>query len=430
MHWLCKCVVGLAVLASTTWSATLPSVAQKCVPPGPGLSLNDFLSGKFYLFERQQEFSIKLLQTAITASPKQNLIFSPHSIYTALLITYFLSNNETEETLKRFLNIPPEQGKLSVMQAYRMEKLFHSMRALNTTGDYEFSTVDRLFVSKRLPIQKCIADVFKDEVHKMDFVVDPELARMYINNWVTNQTNQQIKDLLPEGKITYETRLVLANAAYFKGFWSSRFSSESTKDEVFYTSPTENAYVPMMWQSGVFNLLSSDELGAHVLELPYKGGDISLFVILPPFNKQRGISQLSKRLNTNILQNIVSSGEWTSRPVEVSLPKFNVEQSMDNLVPLLEQMGIGNLFKGNVDLSALTGNANDVTIDDAVHKAKISVDEEGTIAAAATSFLMSRSSRPAEPFKFRCNHPFIYFMFDKVTGSVLFMGVYNSPKSD
>lgn len=109
MYWLCKCVIGLTLLATTTWSASLPTVAQKCVPPGPGLSLNDFLSGKFYLFERQQEFSIKLLQTAVTASPKQNLIFSPHSIYTALLITYFLSNNETEETLKRFLNIPPEQ---------------------------------------------------------------------------------------------------------------------------------------------------------------------------------------------------------------------------------------------------------------------------------------------------------------------------------
>lgn len=101
-----------------------------------------------------------------------------------------------------------------------------------------------------------------------------------------------------------------------------------------------------------------------------------------------------------------------------------------NRFQILEQMGIGNMFKGNVDLSALTGNANDVTVDDVVHKAKISIDEEGTIAAAATAFIMSRSSRPVEPFKFRCNHPFIYFIFDKVTGSVLFMGVYNSPKSN
>lgn len=80
--------------------------------------------------------------------------------------------------------------------------------------------------------------------------------------------------------------------------------------------------------------VSSDELGAHVLELPYKGGDISLFVILPPFNKQRGISLLTKRLNTNILQEIVSSNEWRTRSVEVSLPKFSIEQTMDNLVPV------------------------------------------------------------------------------------------------
>ncbi|VVC43689.1 Hypothetical protein CINCED_3A010028 [Cinara cedri] len=351
-------------------------------------------------------------------------------IYTAVLIAYFLSGNRTEESLKGFLNLPADQSKLSVMQAYRMEKLFHSMRAVNTSSDYEFSSVDRLFVSQRLPLQKCVADVFKNEVHKMDFVVDPELARLYINNWVANQTNGHIKDLVPSSQISYNTRLVLANAAYFKGLWSSKFSSESTKEEVFYTSPTENAYVPMMWQSGMFNLLSSDELGAHVLELPYKGGDVSLFIILPPFNKQRGISLLTKRLNTEILQNIVSSGDWRSRSVEVSLPKFSVEQTMSNLVPILEQMGIGDLFKSTADLSALTGSPNGVTMDEAVHKAKISVDEEGTIAAAATAFISSRSSRPAEPFKFRCNHPFVYFLFDKITGAVLFMGVYNSPKSN
>lgn len=81
-------------------------------------------------------------------------------------------------------------------------------------------------------------------------------------------------------------------------------------------------------------IVSSDELGAHVLELPYKGGDISLFLILPPFNKQRGIGLMTKRLNTKILQDIVSSSEWRSRSVEVSLPKFSFEQSMDNLVPV------------------------------------------------------------------------------------------------
>jgi len=112
MHWFCNCVIGLMAL-STTASVSYAGVndggVQKCVPPGPGLTLNDFLSGKFYLFERQQAFSIKLLQNVVAASPKQNLIFSPHSIYTALLIAYFLSNRQTEENLKNFLNLPPEQ---------------------------------------------------------------------------------------------------------------------------------------------------------------------------------------------------------------------------------------------------------------------------------------------------------------------------------
>lgn len=83
------------------------------------------------------------------------------------------------------------------------------MRSLNTTSDFVFSSVDRLFVSQRLPLQKCISDVFKDEIHKMDFVIDPELARLYINNWVANQTNDQIKDLIPSSMISYNTRLVL-----------------------------------------------------------------------------------------------------------------------------------------------------------------------------------------------------------------------------
>lgn len=110
MHWVLKSVIGVLILVGTCWSAAVQSGGpQKCVPTGPGLSLNDFLSGKFYLFERQQAFSIKLLQTVVAASPKQNLIFSPHSIYTALLIAYFLSSNKTEETLKSFLNLPPEQ---------------------------------------------------------------------------------------------------------------------------------------------------------------------------------------------------------------------------------------------------------------------------------------------------------------------------------
>lgn len=88
------------------------------------------------------------------------------------------------------------------------------MRSANASTDYEFSSVDRLFVSEKLPLQKCVDDVFKDEVHKMDFGLDPELARMYINNWVANQTNGQIEDLIPSSMISYNTRLVLVSGVH------------------------------------------------------------------------------------------------------------------------------------------------------------------------------------------------------------------------
>lgn len=127
LSWPVKCVTAWAVLAAVVSAVAVPSgvgAQQKCVPPGPGLSLNDFLSGKFYLFERQQAFSIKLLQTAVAASPKQNLIFSPHSIYTALLIAYFLSSNRTEENLRSFLNLPPEQVPLCERYSFGISSIW------------------------------------------------------------------------------------------------------------------------------------------------------------------------------------------------------------------------------------------------------------------------------------------------------------------
>lgn len=90
-------------------------------------------------------------------------------------------------------------------------------------------------------------------------------------------------------------------------------------------------------------------------------------------------------------------------------------------------MGVGDIFGNTADLSALTGKEG-IFLNDAVHKAKVSIDEEGTTAAAATAVFTFRSSRPSEPIKFICNHPFIYFLYDNVSRSILFIGVYNSPE--
>jgi len=179
----------------------------------------------------------------------------------------------------------------------------------------------------------------------------------------------------------------------------------------------------MMKQKGAFNHITSEQLGANVLELPYKGNDISMFFILPPFDKPNGIEAVIKQLSIQSLQEIVEDD--IPRPVEVAIPKFTVEQTIE-LTPILERLGVGDLFQATSDLSGFTEEAG-LHLDDAVHKAKIAVDEQGTVAAAATAIFSFRSSRPLVPVRFIANHPFVYFLFDKKTQTIQFMGVYRSP---
>lgn len=89
-------------------------------------------------------------------------------------------------------------------------------------------------------------------------------------------------------------------------------------------------------------------------------------------------------------------------------------------------MGVGDLFQSSSDLSALTGGT-DISFNDAIHKAKVSIDEEGTVAAASTAIFTFRSSRPLDPIKFTANHPFIYFLYDHVSQTILFIGMYSTP---
>nr|CAD7414087.1 unnamed protein product [Timema cristinae] len=209
----------------------------------------------------------------------------------------------------------------------------------------------------------------------------------------------------------------------------------------------------MMKQKGTFNHIVSERLGAHVLELPYKGKDVSMFLFLPPFVKNNAVDSLIKQLDHESLAEIVAEDGLFARQVEIMVPKFSIEQELDltpvgalfgtpfragalgicQVLPalklpllILEQMGVGDLFTETADLSGFTGQRG-LLLDDAVHKARIDVDEKGTEAAAATAMLFFRSSRPLNPLRFVCNHPFIYLLFDRVSQTVLFMGIYRRP---
>lgn len=180
----------------------------------------------------------------------------------------------------------------------------------------------------------------------------------------------------------------------------------------------------------------------HILELPYKGKEISMYVLLPPFSTARshqtsdnepqdGIRQLVERLATEKgsreMRDLLNYG-MMMREVEVSLPRFEMERELP-VRQLLSALGAGVLLApGAADLRGFVEDGEQgLTLGDAVHRARIEVTEEGTTAAAATALLTFRSSRPTEPAVFNANHPFVYMIYNKPNQTILFAGIYRVP---
>lgn len=194
----------------------------------------------------------------------------------------------------------------------------------------------------------------------------------------------------------------------------------------------------------MLSVVVSEELGAYILELPYKGEEISMFVLLPPFSTARsiqtpgnepqdGVRQLVERLSTERgmqeLRELLDDG-MPPREVEISLPRFEIEKELP-IGQLLSALGAGELLSPNAaDLRGFVADGEQgLHLGDAVHRARIEVTEEGTTAAAATALFSFRSSRPTEPAIFNANHPFVYLIYDKPSRTILFTGIFRQPNA-
>ncbi|XP_037923407.1 serine protease inhibitor 88Ea-like isoform X2 [Hermetia illucens] len=375
------------------------------------------------LYSSEQAFTVSLLDAINKATPSENIFFSPYSTFHALLLAYFGSSQETEASLKNALRINWAQNKMQVMHAYRHEKQLRARAAKNSS--IEFNSADKIYVSKETELRDCMKNVFNEELETKDFLQAPEESRNDINKWVEGVTRGHIKDILVPGTITQLTKLVLANAAYFKGSWSNKFNPDNTRKDVFYSSPDKQTFVDMMYKKGTFNHGLNERLGAHVLELPYEGEDprMSMIIFLPPFDVN-GVENVLSKLTPESLEQALNEG--MPREIEIKLPKFSFEKSVE-FRPVLERIGVGNIFEPSANFSGFSEKQN-LNLDDAIHKAKIEVDEEGSTAAAATVLFSFRSSRPLEPAQFFCDHPFLFLIYDVQSRAILFAGIYRGPE--
>jgi serpin B len=274
---------------------------------------------------------------------------------------------------------------------------------------------DYKFLSAYLDL---LAENYGAGLRILDFKSAPEQSRMTINKWVSDQTEDRIKDLLPEGSINPLTRLVLTNAIYFNAAWKLPFKPEATTNGPFHLINGDDVTVPMMKQTEYFGYAKSGNYLA--VELPYDGDELSMVILM---NETGKFSDFENTLKLSAVKAIIDSLKYTR--VALTMPKFEFESEF-GLKETLMEMGMEEPFRDSADFSGMS-KESDLHIDDVVHKAFVSVDEAGTEAAAATGVIVGTTSMPPEPVTVTLDRPFVFLIRDIQTGAILFIGRVMNP---
>ncbi len=375
-------------------------------------------------------FAVDLYSRLAAERKDANLFFSPLSISTALAMTYGGARGNTAAEMRKVLHFGLPDDQLHPA----MGALLGDLNSAGQAGGFQLSVANALWAEKShrflpdfLALNK---GCYGAGLEALDFAGDAEGSRRTINAWVEKQTQDRIRDLLPPGVLDNVTRLVLTNAIYFKGGWAHEFKEGATKDEPFKLGGGKKVTAPTMHQVGILDY--AEGRGFKALELPYRQSMLSMLVLLP--DKDDGLAALEKTLTAEIISRL----KFAEADVTLALPKFTVASTF-SLKETLLSLGMKAAFApGVADLSGIDG-VNDpgrrLFILAVIHKAWVDVGEKGTEAAAATAVMPTPTCPPEiEPPKrkrvtFIADHPFIFAIRDRDTGSILFLGRVTDPRS-
>ena len=360
-------------------------------------------------------------------SNKNNVFFSPYSIVSAAGMVYEGARGKTADEIQSAFGFPKDANK-------RLADFSSINFDINKPDKkYTLSVANALWGQKDYPFSQNYLDTistnYGGNATNLDFVSDTEGSRQTINNWVADKTNQKIQNLFPQGSIGSETRLVLTNAIYFKGKWQTPFDKKDTEDKSFVPGWGLIRKTSTMIDKGS-EYKYGEDLTSQIIELPYASHELSMYVVLPRngiFYPLNGF-WFDNSFNLQKFESLKSSMNYEK--VDVYLPKFKFETEYE-LNNALSKMGMSTVFSPNADFSG-TSEKKGLFINEALHKAYIDVDEEGTEAAAATGFGMMTMGIGGPHFApppkiFRADHPFMFVIVHNVTGTILFLGKVNNP---
>ena len=371
------------------------------------------------LVEGNSTFAFELYRFLVDQQGDDNLFYSPYSISLALAMTYAGARGETEQQMADALAFTLPQDQLHPAFNALDQELAQRGEGAEAKDEegFRLNIANAIWGQRDYAFRDAFLDVLAENygagLRVLDFAGAPEASRATINEWVSEETEGKIENLIPSGAIDPLTRLVLTNAIYFNAAWAHPFQEEATRDGSFTLLKDDQVTVPMMRQTESFGYGTGE--GYQAVELPYDGREMSMVILLPDGEE---FEAFEDSLDGARVQDIVSG--LTYRQVALTMPTFEFD-SRFSLNQALAELGMPAAFSGDADFSGMTGD-RDLFISDVVHKAFVSVDEEGTEAAAATAVVMKRLSMPEEPVVVTVDHPFLFLIRDIETGTVLFVG--------
>lgn len=391
--------VGCAATTRATGGQPVVHYPAAKDPAGDPATLaagNDAFAGRMY---------------AQLAKTKDTFAFSPFSISQAMAMTSAGARGATLTQLESALSFGLPRPRVPAAFGALNRALASRSRA-----GVRLSIADSLWGQQGLrfeaPFLSTLSGAYGAPLRRTDFDGDPEGGRRAINSWVADHTADRITDLLPKGSITRETRLVLANAVYLNARWAIPFKRSGTARGTFH-APAGARQVLFMHQTAALRTVRGP--GFRALELPYRGDQVALDVVLPDRGRLASVEGRVARGGVLALL-----GGLRARRVDLALPKVKLESQFELAKPLTA-LGARDVFSDHADLSGMSTQAS-LTVSRVLHKAVLAVDERGTVAAAATGVVVVPTSIQVDPaLKVTVNRPFLLVVRDRRTGAVLFL---------
>ncbi|KAH6936897.1 hypothetical protein HPB50_024060 [Hyalomma asiaticum] len=370
------------------------------------------------LIRAHNQFAVNLLKELAAQEPSSNIFFSPTSIAAAFGMAYAGARGESEAELNSVLGHTALglTDRSSVLEAYK------GLLELSSSPNVTLDVANMLLAQDSFPISESykqqLREIFDADVKSANFHEDGPRVAAEVNAWVRGKTRGKVSGILPEGQ-ALDIVLFILNAVYFKGTWVSKFDAHMTTDRPFFNLGTTEVRKPAMQLWTRFPYTELGALEASAVEIPYEGDRFSMVVLLP--NNATGLTAVRNGLSLDLLEEI--RARLSSMDVILQLPKFELSRSY-GLVATMRALGLNSVFGSSADFSAISESVQ-LAISDVRHKAAFEVDEEGTVATAVTGIgivPISAQFRPQPAIEFPVNRPFIFYIRDRTTNRVLFMG--------